>query len=231
MLCANSVEVTKFPVKVSLRDGQTIITVDKDWGLVTASVGDTPATVIAKHSPTSGAFREFLEFWGCVFADEVKTSLAFNQLIQELLAGRMRQDTDCPYLFLDMTQDHGDIEGARPLLEARKYGGTIEAFNPDDHYCNQAFALEEDPRVKFYCIIEDFEGNDYPVGYAAGVTAVGGQKPTFNMNSETFSSTKAGIIEVANAIGSLHSMKNTPERYVCAASPMPIDDFNDDIPL
>jgi len=232
MLCANSVEVTKFPVSVTLRDGQTTVTVHKDRGIVTAAVRGHHTSVVAHHSTASRSYRTFLEFWGVVFADEAKTSLAFNQLIPDLLAGRIQQDIDCPYLFLDMTNDHGDIEGARPLLKANKYGGTIEAFNPDDFYANQGFALEEDPRVKFYCVIEDCEGNDFPVGYAAGVTQVAGQEPEFNMDSATFSRDKDGIIKVATGKATVHSMENTPSRNVCSAQvPEPVDDFSDNIPF
>jgi hypothetical protein len=226
----NSVEWTKFPVQAYLRDEKTIITVDKDTGSVTAkTVGsDTSGTTIASHNTSLPSYRAFLEFWGVVFGSLSKTSIAFNQLVAELKAGRLRQDEDCPYLFMDMTQPHGGIEGAFALLKA-DHLGELSDYNPDPHYVNQAFGLAEDNRIKFYTVIEDFEGNDFPVGYAVGVSRVPGQVPEFNLDSTVRN--KEGILKIAKRHKSGHSMSITPEMYLGRREPELAGDFEDDCPF
>lgn len=227
MVYANSVEMTTFPVTVPLRDGRTKIVVNKSMGLVTATIGDQ-VSPIAEHNTSAPSYRSFLEFWGVVFAQQCETSLAFNQLIQELLAGRLKQDDDCPYLFMDTTQKHGDVEGAHPVLLAQSNGNLLP-FNPDDYYMNQAFALADDPRVKFYVVIEDFEGNDFAVGYSTGVSMNPGELPEFR--EDALSQDKAGIMEAARKGKTSHSMSVTPAPDVNTEGPKPIDDFDDDLPL
>ena len=127
-----------------------------------------------------------------------------------------------------MTRPHHEVEGAFGLLKADHYGN-LSDYNPDDHYVNRGYGLAEDPRVKFYTVIEDFDGNDFPVGYAVGVSRVPGTVPEFDFDDIV--NDKEGIIKVAKRKKSGHSMAITPEMYHCAREPLPVDDFDDDCPF
>lgn len=230
LITANRVECTPFPVNAKLRDGKTNIRIDKCAGSVYITCGATPrpSAILARHDPSSPSYRTFLEFWGCVFAELSNQSLAFNQLVTEMKYGRIRQDKDCPYLFMDMMQAHPEIEGAFVLLKADHYGNLSE-YNPDGHYVNRGYGLAEDPRTKFYTVIEDFDGNDLPVGYAVGVSRVPGAFPEFNFDSIV--NDKEGILKVAKRRKSVHSMAITPEMYLGRREPELEGDFDDDCPF
>ncbi|WP_372997694.1 hypothetical protein [Marinobacter sp.] len=230
LITANRVECTSFPVNAKLRDGKTNIRVDKCAGSVYITCGDTPrpSAILARHDPYSPSYRTFLEFWGCVFAELSDQSLAFNQLVTELKYGRIRQDKDCPYLFMDMMQPHPEIDGAFALLKADNYGNLSE-YNPDDHYVNRGYGLAEDPRVKFYTVIDDFDGHDFPVGYAVSVSRVPGRVPEFDFDSIV--QDKEGILKVGKRKKSGHSMVITPEMYLNKRVPELAGDFDDDSPF
>jgi len=181
MLYSRYIDPTIFPKHHKLRDNKTVVTVHKE-GKVTAKCGDEPEVVIAEMTNDAPAFLIFMDFWTSVFSEEYFSSLAFNQLVVELMAGRLAQDPYNPFLFLDMTRPHGSIKNAFPLIEASR-DMTMQDWNPDDFYANHAWALADNPRVKFYLIIRDFEGNDMPQGYAVGVTDIPGEKPEFQMDS------------------------------------------------
>lgn len=221
MLLANSIECTEFPVKANLRDRMTVLNVHEDGRVFVQQSGQSPM-LIAQCDQSSPAFRAFLEFWAIVFAKGNSDSLAFNQLVEELVTGRVTQDEDCPYLFIDKDHLVGEASNPlwHPLIEARA-DGTIKTFNPDPFYRNAGFVLTSNPRIKFYMVIEDFEGNDLPSGFCAGVTTEAGKLPVFD--TSRLCSDEENIETLAGPL--------LEDGYKPKAAPASPADFDDDDPF
>lgn len=177
----NSVEILKFPVRARLRNPKHTLVIEAD-GKVSVEKKEGGSCLVVQHpDPSSVTFRPFLEFWAVVFADENPRSLAFNQLVRDLIAGRVQQDIDCPYLFIDIEGADPTKDWAYPVLKADLWNGSIVNYNPDPHFVNQAYALAENTRVKFYNVISECEdGNAFNNGYSVSVTNEAGKFPEFH---------------------------------------------------
>lgn len=211
-----------YPQTRTLRDQETKVTVHKE-GRVIAQRGSGPEVVIAEMADDAPAFLVFMDFWGSVFVDDSCSSLAFDQLVVELMAGRLVQNPYNPFLFMDKTRPHRNIENAFPLIEASR-DMTMKDWNPDRYCANQVWALADSPRVFFYSFVEDLDGIDICLGYAVGVTQIPGDKPDFN--EERIAEDQKGIMEIANPI--LSKGISVPERLQFAGYKVP---FDDEIPM
>lgn len=168
-----------FPVIVELRNPNLSVEIQEN-GRVLAHCASRPSVVIAHHQPSSPGFEAFMTFWGIRFNHNSKRSLALTQLVMDLAAGRIEQDRECPYLFIDKYRKER-LEGGElvyPMLEVTCDAG-VRAYNPGDYLITEAYALAADPQIKLFPCIEDVEGNDIIVGMWAGVTDVSGERPVF----------------------------------------------------
>lgn len=189
-----------FPVTVEMRNPGLSIEVQAD-GRVVSHCTNRPSVIIAHHAPTRPGFSEFMEFWGRTFALRGKRSLALNQLVVDLAAGRIEPDFDCPHLFIDKSREEELLSGdiIFPVLEVTA-DGAVREYNPDEHFLNEAYALANNPRVKVFANIgEDMDGNDVVTGMRVGTTKVPGAYPVFDRFTPK---SAAADVESASNIGS-----------------------------
>lgn len=197
MISRSRLDCVVFPVRAMLRDGVTSLVVRED-GKVFCGDQLTESKLVAQCSPESPAFQPFMFFWSVVFIEN-RLSMDFNTLVRELLAGNLEQDQDCPTLFFDKLCTVECSDGipfvSKPsdkdakvlgykVFQADEYG-VVKAYNPDSFYMNSCYALAEDTRIKFYQVIKDFEGNDFPHGWSASVVTIAGRPPVFDPDFRT----------------------------------------------
>ena len=183
---------TTYPIRAMLRDGATSVAVYRDGRVLCGPEGSEDALVVQGNTE-SPAFGHFMFFWASTFPEN-RLSMDFNTLVRELLAGNLEQDQDCPTLFFDKLKTMKSSNGV-PLIpqapdhERRVLGykvfqadeyGNVKGFNPDSFYMNSCYALAEDTRIKFYQVIKDFEGNDFPHGWSASIVTIAGRPPIFD---------------------------------------------------
>lgn len=176
-------------------------------GTVTALGMRRPRCRLAQCSPDSPVFEAFMRFWGGIFSANSTSSLGLTQLIMDMAAGRIRQDSECPFLFHDLSRPLQMDGGARvfPVLEVTLFG-IVRAYNPDPCFMNEAVVMEDDPQIMAYPNIEDFEGHDIVNGMVYGVRRTPGERPEFDKRSQPWTpdapEIAAGLIKAsANSRG------------------------------
>lgn len=187
MISSNSLDYVVFPVRATLRDGETSLVVRED-GKVFCGKAPTEHKLLAECSPESPAFHPFMFFWAVVFIEN-RLSLALNQVVSDMLSGRMEQDRDCPSLFIDkarvfMSEQDKEKVLAYQVLKADN-DGNLTYYNPDPYYVNCCWALADNTRIKHFVIIEDHYGHDLPVGWSVGITKQAGVPPVFDHSYRT----------------------------------------------
>lgn len=187
-----------FPVVVGLRNPNVRVQVMEDGRVLALCSNRESSMVIARCEPSKPGFDAFLSFWALTFPAHSKTSLALTQLVMDLAAGRIEQDPDCPHLFFDKCRADTLRDGSLiyPLLEVTG-AGLVREYNPDTYYLNESYALANNTGVKFFPLIEDFEGNDVMNGMLVGVSLVPGERPSFDAVSREV--TAAALESAINA--------------------------------
>ena len=98
MIFESDVDCLIYPVRATLRNGQSLVV--REDGKVFCGENGMESKLLASCAPQSPAFRPFMVFWAVIFVKN-HLSVAFNQMVSDMLSGSMEQDRDCPNLFID----------------------------------------------------------------------------------------------------------------------------------
>lgn len=145
---------TAEPVIAKIRNPNVFVEIHST-GSVLARCAGKQTVQIAACDPASPVFEAFMRFWQGTFASFSQSSLGLTQLVMDLAAGRIGQDSDCPYLFIDTLRPKKLLSGDTilPVLEVTVNGG-VRDYNPDTVFLSEAFALSTDLRIKVFPHIE-----------------------------------------------------------------------------
>lgn len=157
-----------------------VVALDSDKALVTLE-GEGVATVTLGSCPRNSImFAPFVSFWQGQLCRNAK-SFAFNALVHRLADGSLKQDADCPWLFIDydapVVNWMTDGIAGHQVLEVCDDGSVLDHTIDTDHDGIFTVALKDAPRIKVSGVVEEYDDHTAFGGYVALVTLHAGDKP------------------------------------------------------